>query len=204
MTDKRTRNWTTIVYPESCPDDWIKILSETCIPCIVSPLHDKDINPDNTEKKPHYHVLLLFAGVKSYSQVRDIVYTFGGVNPQVCNNAVGYARYLIHKDNPEKAQYDPKDIQCFGGIDWSELVLTPTDIKLALREIIAFMRKEDICYYDDLLNYCLDNKLEWFDVAMKNTIALRSYCVSKATKKKEENVCSPYGLPSKPSQRNTS
>lgn len=185
MVDKRTRNWTTVFYPESCPEDWEQKIQELCVPAFVSPLHDKDINPDGTPKKPHYHAVLMFNGVKSYTQVKEMVSTFGGVDPKIVNNLVGVARYLVHKDNPEKAQYDPKDVKSFSGADWSELILTPTDIRLTLREIVSFMRKNSINYYDDLLNYCLDHNQEWFDIAMKNTLSLRSYCVSRATKKKD-------------------
>ena len=182
--DKRTRNWTTIVYPDSCPDHWTDKLAELCAPAIISPLHDRDINPDGTPKKPHWHVIIAFYAIKSYSQVADMVKTFGGINPQPCTTLVGTARYLIHKDNPEKAQYDPKDVICLCGADYQNLLLTPTDIRQALRDIVSFMRDNNIQYYDDLLNYCLDHKLEWFDIAAKNTLTLRSYCVSKATKDK--------------------
>lgn len=47
----RTRNFGTVVYPESAPENWQTILSELCIPCFISPLHDKDINPDGETKK---------------------------------------------------------------------------------------------------------------------------------------------------------
>lgn len=48
----RTRNWATVVYPESAPKNWREILGEMRVPCFLSPLHDKDINPDGTPKKP--------------------------------------------------------------------------------------------------------------------------------------------------------
>lgn len=56
MEKKRTRNWATVVYPESAPDDWIMKLQEQCVPALISLLHDKDINADGTRKKEHYHV----------------------------------------------------------------------------------------------------------------------------------------------------
>ena len=34
----------------------------------------------------------------------------------------GYYRYLTHKDNPEKAQYDEKDIQTLNGFDIRDFV----------------------------------------------------------------------------------
>ncbi|MDU2191324.1 MAG: Rep family protein, partial [Klebsiella pneumoniae] len=39
----RTRNFTTIVYPESAPENWLEILQQLFVPALVSPLHDKDV-----------------------------------------------------------------------------------------------------------------------------------------------------------------
>ena len=41
----RTRNYATVVYPESAPNDWIEVLTQQFVPCFISPLHDKDVNP---------------------------------------------------------------------------------------------------------------------------------------------------------------
>lgn len=56
----RTRNYATIVYPESAPPNWISILEDEHIASFISPLHDKDIENDgeNTPKKAHYHVIV--------------------------------------------------------------------------------------------------------------------------------------------------
>lgn len=51
MEKKRTRNYATVVYPESAPADWIRLLQEQCVPALISPLHDKDLNTDGTPKK---------------------------------------------------------------------------------------------------------------------------------------------------------
>lgn len=207
MSDKltRTRNWLTIVYPDSCPENWTEKLADLHVPAYVSPLHDRDVNPnDNSPKKPHFHVILTFAGVKSYEQVFEMVKTFGGVSPQVCNNLIGNARYLIHKDNPDKAQYDQKDVQCFCGADYDDLILTSTDIKKAMRDMVAYIRDNNINYYNDFVDYCLDNKIEWFDIAVSRTMALKGYCISKATKQKdEEDVRRINAIPNRSIKHNT-
>lgn len=51
------RNWAFLVYPESLPSNWEDIITETGLPMAFSPLHDKDVNPNGEEKKPHYHVI---------------------------------------------------------------------------------------------------------------------------------------------------
>ena len=40
----RTRSYATVVYPESAPD-FLERLNDLKVPCFVSPLHDKEINP---------------------------------------------------------------------------------------------------------------------------------------------------------------
>ena len=70
--DQRSRNWVVIVYPESAPNDWREILDNMHIQWNESPLHDKDVNPDGTVKKSHWHVVLAFGSKKSYKQVKEI------------------------------------------------------------------------------------------------------------------------------------
>lgn len=50
-TNKRTRNYATVEYPESAPVDWVRLLQEQSVPALISPLHDKDIYTDGTSKK---------------------------------------------------------------------------------------------------------------------------------------------------------
>ena len=66
--DTRVRNFATVVYPESAPENWQEILAEQFIPAFISPLHDKDINPTGEPKKPHYHVMIMYEGKKSESK----------------------------------------------------------------------------------------------------------------------------------------
>ena len=51
------RNWAFVMYPESMPDNWYDLLQATGLPFAISPLHDKDLNPDGSQKKAHYHVM---------------------------------------------------------------------------------------------------------------------------------------------------
>ena len=54
------RTWAFVIYPDSLPSNWEEIILNTGLPMAISPLHDKDINPDGTEKKPHYHVIIYY------------------------------------------------------------------------------------------------------------------------------------------------
>ena len=98
---RRTRNFATVVYPESSILNWREVLQEQFVPCFISPLHDQDVNPTGEAKKPHYHVLIMFDSVKTVEQARDIFLKIGGVGCEIVNSLRGYARYLCHLDNPE-------------------------------------------------------------------------------------------------------
>ena len=67
--DDRSRVWTFVCYPESVREGWRDALDDLHIAWAESPLHDKDTNADGSAKKPHWHVLLVFDGKKSYEQV---------------------------------------------------------------------------------------------------------------------------------------
>ena len=186
MTIRRNRTWATVIYPESCVQGWQEVLAAECVPAIISPLHDKDINPDNTPKKPHWHVMFMYAGPKSQQQVAELCAKLGGILPIPIQDPQSMARYFIHKDHPSKYQYDEKDVVSLGGADYYELTLTKKDKYDTLLEVITFLKEKKLLYYNDLLDYCLDSgNIRWFKICCDNTLLLRGYCVSASTKKKD-------------------
>lgn len=58
----KARYWWFVLYPESAREDWRDWLQSTGLPFAISPLHDKDKNPDGTDKKPHHHIIIAFNG----------------------------------------------------------------------------------------------------------------------------------------------
>ena len=42
MAVGRTRNYATVVYPESAPEGWQSILEDQFVSAFISPLHDCD------------------------------------------------------------------------------------------------------------------------------------------------------------------
>lgn len=175
----RTRNYVSILYPESAKPNWQEILASFCVKAFVSPLHDKDINPDGTPKKPHYHVILAFNGVKSIEQAQFIFNEIGAIMCQPVNDLVGYCRYLVHMDNPEKYQYDPKEVLSFSGADWSETIKTSADRYKALNNICDYIATKNIVSYSILIDELRTENYEWFKVACDNTVFLKEYLKSK-------------------------
>lgn len=176
----RTRNFATIVYPESAPDGWIDIIRETCVNIFISPLHCEDVNPDGEIKKPHYHVLVMFDTVKTQAQFLDFISAFGGVGIEKVNSTRGYARYLCHLDNPEKHQYNIDDVISIGSEDYFSIISLPSDKYGSIREMIDYINTENISSFSDLLEYCAANNEYWFRCLCDNgTYVIKEYLKSR-------------------------
>ena len=68
----KKKYWAFVLYLESAPENWKELLQLRGIPVCISPYHDKDINPDGTPKKPHYHIILCFPNTTTYNNVKNI------------------------------------------------------------------------------------------------------------------------------------
>lgn len=70
----RSRVWAFEIYPESVDPEWKTYLAESLIHSYISPLHDKDVDPDGEKKTPHYHIMLMYDTVQYPHQVmQDII-----------------------------------------------------------------------------------------------------------------------------------
>ena len=191
MSDKskRTRNFGCVIYPESAPDNWLELLAEHKVPALVSPLHDKDVDPQQQPKKPHYHIVIMFEGPKTEEQAREIFEPIGGVGCEIVKSIRGYARYLCHLDNPEKYQYDEDKIIQLYGADYKEICLLQSDKYKTIEEILEFIDNEDICSYYDILRYARVNNPSWFRSLLDNsTFVVKEYIKSRYWVKKEKSV----------------
>lgn len=158
--DSRARNFATVVYPESAPDNWQDILARHAVPAFVSPLHDKDVNPTGEPKKPHYHVMLMFDGKKSNEQVMEVFNSISGVGCEVVKSIRGYARYLCHLDNPEKAQYDTSDVRCIAS-DYIGTIGLAIDKYTALGEMQDFCEQYNVVSFYVLAKYARTHRHDW-------------------------------------------
>lgn len=178
--DTRTRNYATVVYPESAPENWMDLLADQFVPAFISPLHDQDINSDGEPKKPHYHVMIMFDGPKSVDQVKTIFDQIGGVGLEIVKVLRSYARYLCHMDNPDKHQYSTSDIRALGGADYHSVIGLAIDKYIAIGEMIDFCEQNDIVSYRQLLVWSRDNKFEWFRVLCDSaTLVMKEYLKAK-------------------------
>ena len=106
----KKRNWAFVLYPESAPKDWKEQLQQTGLSVAISPLHNKDLDPTNTPKKAHYHIILCYSGPTSYNVVKRLTDSLNQPIPIALEQVRGYYRYFTHIDNPDKYQYDEKEI----------------------------------------------------------------------------------------------
>lgn len=176
----RTRNFATVIYPESAPENWQDILVEQFVPAFISPLHNFDFNPTGELKKEHYHVIIMFEGVKTTDQAKAIFEKIGGVGCEVVQSLRGYARYLCHLDNPDKAQYSVEDVRALCGADYSGTIGLVTDKYKAIGEMIDFCIENNIVSYAELLEFCRLNRFDWFRVLCDNgTVVMKEYLKSR-------------------------
>lgn len=181
--DSRARSWTFVLYPESAPENWRSIIDDQHIQWVESPLHDKDINPDGTPKKPHWHILLIFEGKKSYEQIKEITDKLNAPIPQKTASARGLVRYMVHMDNPEKFQYNVSEIIGHGGADVSELLRpSSTERYSMIREMISFVRENNIVEFQDLMDYAASQRFEdWFPMLCDSSSYVMS-CYIKSSR----------------------
>ena len=160
-------------------------LNDYHVAALVSPLHDRDTNPSGEPKKPHYHVMLIFEGPKEFeTQVKPIFDDIGGVGREMVNSARGYARYLCHLDNPEKAQYDPAEVRCMGGADYYGITNLPTDDIKMLGEIMSYIREQEIYSFAEFLEGCQLLRPDWYSLAaLSRGWIIREYIKSLAWEK---------------------
>lgn len=166
------RHFAYVVYPESAPADWIEQLQQTGLSFVVSPLHDKDVDPTGTLKKPHYHVIISWGNTTTYRAARGLCDKIRCPRPQALKSPNAMYRYLTHKDNPDKYQYEEQPITYN---DWVR-PLDAADVVQLKREIWGMVYTNDCQEYGELLMVCVEHGSEYFDVASSHTIFFSKIC----------------------------
>lgn len=160
---KEARVFWTILYPESSDDFIQKLANNFNAPCVLSPLHDKDMKEDGSGeiKKAHFHFLAQYSGKKNpYQFYVDLVTCFG----EKCFNTIEIVsdlgagvRYLCHMDEDEtyKYRYNIEDLNCFKGFEVKKYLFEKVGDTLSNVEVMMdFIEMHDFYFYDDLAKYC--------------------------------------------------
>lgn len=185
------RDWTAIVYPDSAPKNWREILDETHYRWVESPLHDKDVNPDGEVKKAHWHILLSADGPITEKTAKEVFEKLNTPEIRKVGSARGLVRYMIHMDNPEKYQYDIQDIRGHNGADIdSYFELTTTSKLSVLKEMVIYIRDNQVDNFSDFVMTCIEKSDDWFNVAMNsNTLGLNKVIDAEWQKKQRYLKC---------------
>lgn len=193
---KRFRNWACLIYPDSqdLKENWRQIISDACVNAFLSPLHDKDVyesdlpedDPESGDfkhkagdlKKPHYHLLVCYEGVKTYEQVKTFFESFGGVGCKVMDSKVGAARYLCHMDHPDKARYSEEDVTSFGHEDYLDVIMGVRDWDALMVEIETWCLSHSCFTYAQLKLYCNQYHQLWAKCVSSHSIHFTAFLKS--------------------------
>lgn len=168
----KSKYFCAILYPDSTTydtDNVIKALAKELLTFAVSPIHDKDVEDDGSRKKRHYHLLLAYSSATTLNNIKSWFKACGLPESdlhavRVCASGVGYFRYLTHKDNPEKAQYDECDIRIFNDSDellkkFSKCASDKIDDLVRIFQIIDEL---NTISFHSLIQYLMLNERELF------------------------------------------
>lgn len=192
MKEQRKRNWAIIAYPESLPENWEQILTETGLEVCISPLHDRDQKEDGSGlKKPHYHIILKYTGPTSSNVVKQVADQLNAPTWKPVESLRGAVRYQTHKDHPDKAQYQESDIRCLNGFELygiNDLTASElTELSMRCLEVINGQGFTEYADLIDLLESMARQDPEdrpLYEYARDHTIFLTAYLNSKRNKLK--------------------
>lgn len=203
--DGRQRVWAFLAYADSSYPDWQERLDAEHIEAIIG-MHDRDVNPDGEPKKLHWHVMLMFEGKKSVAQINEIRERVLGPNYNPAFEEIGsirgYARYMRHLDNPEKAQYGMENIRCYAGVDYDAIISLPSDDVKMAGDMMEYIREHEIEYFSDFMLLCKRNNADWFSMLVtRKSHIIVEFIKSESYKRKEERAAlerQAYARPEEP------
>lgn len=192
----KSKYFCCILYPDSATydiDNVIKALAEEHLTFAVSPIHDRDVDDDGLKKKGHYHLLLAYSSATTLNNIRGWFNACGMPESElhsvrVCASGVGYYRYLTHKDNPEKFQYNDKDIRVFNDFDeiFKRFAKTVTDNVNDLVRIFQIVDELNTISFHSLIQYLMLNERDLFKL-LTSSSAL-AICVKEYQRSLEYDI----------------
>lgn len=170
------RQISLLIWLDSAPSDWLERISDLGYECLISPLHDKDVLEDGTAKKAHYHCFFLFPGKKTADQCQYIAdYVSGQSNYPylfVPDRKV-HARYLCHLDSPHKHRYPLVEVVQVNGasiLKWASDDDKDQQDDEILNDILSWVRSRRCRFFNQLLDYALDNNLNLWVSRLKRDL----------------------------------
>ena len=143
----RAKSYSFIAYAENMDIDKIRNYIKTMHYCAaISPLHAPATDND-TELKPHYHVVITFPNPRVCDSVRDEFCAVANIaQPQRVGDIRAMTRYLTHMDNPEKEQFSDRP-ELYGNYQYDKYIYQspdPSDDALHMVEILDILNGLDV------------------------------------------------------------
>ena len=170
-----------LVYEESAPADWRKVLKDTHGDYLISPLH----SPDDEVSKPHFHVVYRHGNPVSLDCAKRLIPEGIPANGhlEMLHRPRNYQRYLLHLDDPDKEQFEDgalalEVINNFP-VDLSR-ELSAAELRQLRRRCHAIIRANDINEYFELIDLLEgEGDFEAEDYASTHTIHINAYISSR-------------------------
>lgn len=178
---KRSTIWTFLIYKESSPEDYKQVLEELCIPFVLSPWHDKDIDRKTGEfKKPHKHGAFFFDSLKSYRQVSELIKNKlnGPEHVEIVMSPTGLYHYFTHAENPEKSPYNIDDIESGCGFDLDKFLLERNSSEF-INEVIDIIEENDFTEFEELVWYSRAKNSMLLNLILERTYFFAKYLDSR-------------------------
>lgn len=163
IENSRSRLWNVLLYPDDPSQQKAIEDLKGAAYSAVGIVHDKDTEDDGvTLKKPHYHFVVKFKNaVWRNSLAADLGITPNYLEP--CRNFKNSATYLLHRNTPDKYQYDEEE--AFGTLKPALLKLLDDDTEdeKALRILDILDSIEGPVQYSAFIRMCAEKGL-WSDL----------------------------------------
>lgn len=172
----RSKSFAFIAYAENMDIDKIRNYIKTMHYCAaISPLHEPESNND-TELKPHYHVVITFPNPRVCDSVRDEFRAVANIAmPQRVGDIRAMTRYLTHMDNLEKQQFSERP-ELFGNYQYDKYIYQSPDPSddaanmVAIMEILNGLNVRRVSF--SMLIMCASGSPELVTFILKNAYAV--------------------------------
>lgn len=177
-------------YPESAPENWEQIIDDWRVPCLLSPLHDKDTFKSGNVKKPHYHLFFAFDNNQPYERILGFAkqlgvnYAMPGYWEDLEDDELQRAgvrrseeRYLCHLDSRNKWHYPVEEVIPFGGY---EIKYLDDEFDCSgISRIISVIESNGIVYFADLACELIKNNNDLVLCLMRYQAFFNNYLYSR-------------------------
>ena len=131
-------------------------------------------------KKAHKHGAFFFDSLKSYSQVSELIKDKlkGPAHVEPIRSPKGMYDYFVHAENPEKSQYDIKDIETGCGFELDKFLINNNSDDF-LSTIIYVIDKKNFTEFNHLVRYAKDENPTLLRLIVDKTYFFSKYLDSR-------------------------